>query len=377
MLIVALITIGLISLMTILTYYLEQQAQRRQRPLFTHAVHALEGASVLGSMLLLRTIFTALNSGSTVSWAYATAQLTVLLFSLNTMRNLTVEIINLLMPLFIYGQSLMLGYNAHYASIFILMTLILSSTIIYISHHHGKILSSNWRYLLIQFIYGGTWWFIIWSIHRFELQDTINVVLIFIVYMALIRICVQRLDHVFNEFMTMDQHLNYDELTGVRNRASFDTVTNEVFASYRTKVTVPVTMAMFDIDHFKQFNDQYGHLAGDAVLRHVAHFFELTLNQQNSHGELFRYGGEEFVVLFRGQTAADASKMMQALRVQLANTPIIFNGNELHVTVSMGVSALSPTDATFTDWFVRVDDYLYQAKQAGRNRLTTEGQLQV
>ena len=100
MLIVILITIGLITLMTILTYLLEQQVHRRQNRYWTIGAHGAEALSVLISMILLRQIFITLNSGSIISWTYATVQLTILLFSLNTMRNLAVEIINLLMPLF-------------------------------------------------------------------------------------------------------------------------------------------------------------------------------------------------------------------------------------------------------------------------------------
>jgi len=113
MLIVILITIGLITLMTLITYTLEQRVRNYQRPRFTMLAHLLEAASVLLSMVVLRQIFTVLNSGDVISWAYATAQLTVLLFSLNTMRNLPVEIINILMPIFIYGQALWLAQGAH------------------------------------------------------------------------------------------------------------------------------------------------------------------------------------------------------------------------------------------------------------------------
>ena len=90
MLIVVLITIGLITLMTILTYLLEQQVHRRQNRYWTIGAHGAEALSVLISMILLRQIFITLNSGSIISLTYATVQLTILLFSLNTMRNLAV-----------------------------------------------------------------------------------------------------------------------------------------------------------------------------------------------------------------------------------------------------------------------------------------------
>jgi len=375
MLIVVLITIGFITLMTLLTYTLEQRIRNHQQPRFTFLAHALEAASVLISMILLRQIFTVLNSGDVISWAYATAQLTILLFSLNTMRNLAVEVINILMPIFIYGQSIWLGQGPHQLPVFITMTIILGVIVIYIARNYKHIVNSQWQYLALQVLYAGTWWGVIWSVHRFNLIYTINVVLIFIVYMWLIRLSVQRIQKFFTEALTFDQQVNYDELTGVRNRASFDATTQQIFKAYQERHTGPITMAMLDIDHFKHFNDQYGHLAGDAVLRHVAHFFELELKRRSTHGQLFRYGGEEFIFIFRGTTAASAGQLLKALQDDLRRSPVIFNDQTLTVTVSIGISALKTSDDSFTEWFVRVDDYLYQSKQGGRDRITVEGDL--
>ncbi|BDZ32068.1 GGDEF domain-containing protein [Lactiplantibacillus sp. WILCCON 0030] len=371
--IVALITTGLITVMTILTYFLEHRALRLRQPRVTLVAHGLEAASLVVSMLLLRQIFFTINSGSMLSWSYATAQLTVLLFSLYTMRNLAVEIINILMPILFYGQGMYFGRGAHFVATFITMTVLLSSAIIYFSRHRSSIMGSQWRYLALQLVYGGTWWFIIWSVHRFELAYTINVLIVFIVYMWIIRFCVQRISRLIDRFTQLDQKVNYDELTGVRNRASFDTVQAEVFKAYQDRPKLPVTMAMFDIDHFKRFNDQYGHMTGDAVLKHVAQHFEVALYKQTTHGQLFRYGGEEFVVIFRGTPADKARTTITAIRDDLQNEAVDFNGQKLRVTVSFGISQLQPNDVTFNDWFSRVDHYLYQSKEAGRNRITVEG----
>ncbi|WEE35141.1 GGDEF domain-containing protein [Lactiplantibacillus paraplantarum] len=377
MLIVILITIGLITLMTILTYLLEQQVHRRKSRYWTILAHGSEALSVLISMILLRQIFITLNSGSIISWTYATVQLTILLFSLNTMRNLAVEIINLLMPLFIYGQAIWMGHTTQYLPIFVVMTIILIGTVIYITHNYQELHTTQWKYLLFQILYGGTWWGVIWSVHPFELTHTLVIIMAFILYMWLIRLAVNRVQKFFNEVLTFDRQVNYDELTGIRNRASFDTSANEVFNAYQQRHMGPITMAMFDIDHFKHFNDQYGHLAGDAVLRHVAHFFELELSQRSTHGQIFRYGGEEFVIIFRGSPALEVGQTMRTLQRELKTNPIKFNSETLAVTVSIGISELQPTDHRFTDWFVRVDDYLYQSKQAGRDQTTVESQLLI
>ena len=377
MLIIVLITIGLITLMTILTYLLEQQVHRRKQRYWTYLAHGIEAISVLISMILLRQIFITLNSGSVISWTYATVQLTILLFSLNTMRNLAVEIINLLMPLFIYGQAIWLGHTTQYLPVFMVMTVILIATVIYITHNYQELHTTQWKYLLFQVLYSGTWWGVIWSVHPFKPAHTLVIIMAFVLYMWLIRLAVSRVQKFFNEVLTFDRQVNYDELTGIRNRASFDASAHEVFEAYQQRHMGAITMAMFDIDHFKHFNDQYGHLAGDAVLRHVAHFFELELSRRSTHGQIFRYGGEEFVIIFRGVPALEVGQIMRTLQRELKQAPIKFNGVTMAVTVSIGISELQPTDQAFTDWFVRVDDYLYQSKQAGRDQTTVESRLLV
>lgn len=371
--IIALITIGLITLMTILTYFLEQRALRLRQRRFTILAHTYEAASLVASMILLRSICVTIDPENMLSWSYATAQLTVLLFGLYTMRNLAVEIINILMPIFFYGQGMYFGKGAHFVATFIIMTVLLSGTIIYFSRHRSSVMGSQWRYLALQLVYGGTWWFIIWSVHRFNLAYTINVLIVFIVYMWIIRFFVTRISALITKFTQLDQRVNYDELTGVRNRGNFDTVKNEIFNVYKKRPNAAVTMAMFDIDHFKQFNDTYGHMTGDAVLKHVASHFETALFKQTTHGQLFRYGGEEFVVIFRGIPAEQARTTITAIRDDLQKETVDFNGQKLRVTVSFGISQLQASDATFDDWFNRVDHYLYLSKEAGRNRITVEG----
>ncbi|MGA3233517.1 GGDEF domain-containing protein [Lactiplantibacillus pentosus] len=375
MLIIVLITIGLITLMTILTYALEHQVNQHPAPTWRYLAHGTEAVSVLVSMILLRQIFITLNSGSVISWTYATVQLTVLLFSLNTMRNLAVEVINILMPLFIYGQAIWLGHTTQYLPVFMVMTVILIGTVIYIAHNYQALIANQWKYLGFQVLYSGTWWGVIWSFHPFKLTHTLFIILGFIVYMWLIRLAVRWTQKFFDEVLTFDHQVNYDELTGIRNRASFDTSAQEVFRVYQRRNMGPVTMAMFDIDHFKNFNDEHGHLAGDAVLRHVAKFVDLQLKQRSTHGQLFRYGGEEFIIIFRGMPALEVGQVMRTIQRELAAEPLEFEGSTLAVTVSIGISELQTTDHSFTDWFVRVDDYLYQSKQAGRDRTTVENRL--
>jgi len=369
----ALITVGLITLMMMMTYVLAQRTVRLFRP-YTIIVDLLEAVIVVGGVVVLRQTFLVLNGGSVLSWGYAIAQLMVLLFSLYAMQTLAVTLVNLAMPLIFYGASLRLGASPQWWWLFAIMTVILFGVIIYISRHQTLALDSEWRFLLLQLLYGLTWCLIIWSVRPYHLFYMVNVLVIFILYMWIIRFFVKRINQVIKHLSRLSQAANYDELTGVRNRANFDTTTVGVFGVYRHHPTKPITMAMFDIDHFKNFNDEYGHLAGDIVLKHVAQHFNQELVRQTPYGELFRYGGEEFVIIFEDTSPADAERAIMAIQETLKQHPVHLDNQKLTVTVSVGISALQPTDLNFDSWFKRVDHYLYLSKQGGRNRITVEDQ---
>ncbi|QFR68862.1 diguanylate cyclase [Companilactobacillus paralimentarius] len=93
---------------------------------------------------------------------------------------------------------------------------------------------------------------------------------------------------------------------------------------------------------------------------------------KKTHGQIFRFGGEEFIIIFRGKNAEECKPIITDLRNTLLHSPLFFNGKKLNVSVSFGVSQLKPTDSGFTDLFNRVDSYLYKSKNAGRNKMTIE-----
>jgi diguanylate cyclase (GGDEF)-like protein len=121
---------------------------------------------------------------------------------------------------------------------------------------------------------------------------------------------------------------------------------------------------MLDIDHFKAINDHYGHLAGDEVLRNmVSRCLELLRD-----ADLFtRFGGEEFMVLLPHTDLAQARDTAERLRSEVASNITQRNGKEIAITISIGVSCLKASDTNFESVIKRVDDALYEAKNAGRN----------
>ncbi len=123
---------------------------------------------------------------------------------------------------------------------------------------------------------------------------------------------------------------------------------------------------MLDIDHFKRVNDQHGHAAGDAVLRHLASLMRVG---QRKIDKLGRVGGEEFAILLPGANGDAALAYAERLRQSVAGTPIEIDGVMLAITVSIGIASLNAADPTADAALIRADKALYSAKEAGRNRV--------
>ncbi|MDF5468402.1 GGDEF domain-containing protein, partial [Vibrio parahaemolyticus] len=127
-------------------------------------------------------------------------------------------------------------------------------------------------------------------------------------------------------------------------------------------------LAVLDVDHFKTFNDQYGHDIGDKMLTHIATLF----NESTRSGDLLiRWGGEEFVLLFEVQRVEDCAKFLERLRYTVENTPLVVDSKPLSATISLGaVDKLSAQTIKqeWDQWFFLADQALYDAKQAGRNQ---------
>ena len=162
-----------------------------------------------------------------------------------------------------------------------------------------------------------------------------------------------------------------DGLTGIANRRKFDAVW-EMEWQRAVRQRLPLAVAMIDVDHFKAYNDHYGHQAGDDCLRQVAQ--ALATTAQRSSDLVARYGGEEFVVVLPSLTAQQALHVAERLRAAVADLGIPHSGNSAApvVTVSIGVAWRTPElNAQPTDQLVEADTLLYQAKSQGRNSVAS------
>ena len=164
----------------------------------------------------------------------------------------------------------------------------------------------------------------------------------------------------------------YDSLTGLFNRRYLDeTLRHEL--RRRWSSGEPLVVAMLDLDHFKRFNDDYGHAAGDVVLRAVGELLRCTLRATDL---ACRYGGEELTVVMPGSTLKDAQIRLETLRQAVMQLHLRHQDRELPtISVSIGAAAAEPKETDIAALLGRADAALYQAKEEGRNRVIVTPQL--
>ena len=159
-----------------------------------------------------------------------------------------------------------------------------------------------------------------------------------------------------------------DELTGLSNRYIFMPILDaEIGRTLRHKR--PFSLAMIDLDHFKQINDSRGHMFGDKVLKVFAHFMQ---SEMRTIDVLCRFGGEEFCVLLPETSLNFAAYAMERLREKLEKEGLDIDGERIRLTISIGLVSFGGGDETRESLLKRADKLLYTAKHGGRNMLITE-----
>jgi diguanylate cyclase (GGDEF)-like protein len=155
-----------------------------------------------------------------------------------------------------------------------------------------------------------------------------------------------------------------DPLTGIHNRAAMqEALPREIELARRHGLSL--TMALIDLDHFKKINDQHGHAIGDCALRHAAEQASRVLRTSD---RIFRYGGEEFIVLFHTADDQGVMKACERIRAAISEQPFLCDSNELSVSASIGYAKMNKDDTQHT-LFDKADKALYKAKEQGRNRV--------
>lgn len=157
-----------------------------------------------------------------------------------------------------------------------------------------------------------------------------------------------------------------DGLTGLLNRSAIITEGRSSLARCRQRQQ-PFALLIFDLDHFKRINDNWGHEAGDTVLRHFSAIIREGVHWPASLAS--RYGGEEFVLTLPGAHLPQAMEVAEWLRQTLASSPAEMGPQRIAITTSIGV-AVAQSDISFEQLVVQADEALYRAKSEGRNGVT-------
>ncbi len=156
-----------------------------------------------------------------------------------------------------------------------------------------------------------------------------------------------------------------DALTGLFNRMALEKDLEKELSRVK-RYNYPVSLIMCDIDHFKKINDTYGHVIGDKVLKNLAMIWRKSVRETDS---IYRYGGEEFMIIAPHTTKEDSYKLAERLRKRVSGYRFVVEPPDkfITITISLGVTQIR-SDESMSQLLARVDKALYQAKEEGRNR---------
>ena len=156
-----------------------------------------------------------------------------------------------------------------------------------------------------------------------------------------------------------------DELTGLYNRRGFDNyIDYEYTQSKRDNPGYTITLG--DIDFFKKVNDTYGHDCGDHVIKLISRTLKENIREQDC---LARWGGEEFIILQKGNNAESTKQIIERIRRQIEDLKIHYDDHTFSITMSFGIAEMNPSYENYDKFIIDADMKLYQAKQSGRNRI--------
>ncbi len=161
-----------------------------------------------------------------------------------------------------------------------------------------------------------------------------------------------------------------DALSGLYNHRHFYDVLENEFSKdsnmNHKKEKKEFSIMLLDIDYFKTINDTYGHLVGDLLIKSIGEYF---LKEKKTSNSCFRYGGDEFALVFMNMNLIQAKKMAEKIREDIENMSLVYNDISMKITISIGVANSKEAD-TENELFELVDSRLYQSKKTGRNKVT-------
>ncbi|GEM_PF-2923092 len=179
--------------------------------------------------------------------------------------------------------------------------------------------------------------------------------------------------HHFDQIEYLEELAQTDALTGLLNRRAIINHLNQQTALCQQDQAQTYSVVIADIDRFKTINDAHGHHVGDDVLRQIA--LQLAGNLRASD-HIGRWGGEEFIILLPHTHEGGAALVAEKVRQHVVGQPYVLNGQPITLSISLGVAQCQPDLCDWNEVIKRADRAMYQAKQAGRNRVRTASQVE-
>lgn len=165
----------------------------------------------------------------------------------------------------------------------------------------------------------------------------------------------------------MLEQTQVDPLTGCFVRGALSPFLERLIIESKAKAK-KFTIALVDLDHFKKFNDRYGHIFGDEILKYFTSTLRLTFSELQSN--FFRYGGDEFIGIFMDKEPREILRMMRHCNHNLFHRPLLFKNKFYRITLSCGIVGFPLDGATIEGLINRADEAMYLSKRYGRNRVT-------
>ncbi|MEA2110974.1 MAG: GGDEF domain-containing protein [Campylobacterota bacterium] len=182
---------------------------------------------------------------------------------------------------------------------------------------------------------------------------------------------ITKANETISDLMSKIKHLearsSIDSLTKVYNRYALNEYISQLFSSDYNHFNNTFVMVI-DIDDFKTINDTFGHLAGDRVLIFLANLLKGTLRDND---KIFRFGGEEFILIFTRMTSKQAKSVAQRIMDLIHKNKIIYKSNEIDMTISIGLTKMLEND-TYESFIGRADAQMYAAKEAGKDQVKVD-----
>ena len=199
-------------------------------------------------------------------------------------------------------------------------------------------------------------------------------IFMFTVMLVFVLLYWERLARVDINNYHMQQIVSYDQMTSSDTLETYQHELTDFFTQARAEKRA-LTLVSLDIDHFKQVNEQFGHLAGNAVLIGVAATIDDTLQKFDVEQKMYRTGGEEFNIVFPGRTPAQVLPIIRECWQAVRKREYSYAQRQIAVTMSAGMTAIAPTDISIDDAYKRADDSLYKSKRTGRDIISVNQEV--